>query len=650
LAAAPCASNIRVPLRKFLAQRLAPWASRDSDLVADSAEIANDGVYTLRQIELRGRLEGTRVLTWVAESEAAAEDENTAVVVQSPGTLPYQAFGVRLLGDDSLIHFTNPALLSDVVGGLLQRHYRVVSVLISDDISLYPQYAWGDIDRFGAAWFARDSTGSSLRIAMNAVVTAVDYAESLTSKRVLIMGWRETGANLASYEAATDARVSAVLRIGPILDRARMVSDTVGVASGPSFMTGDCELDDAETIAAIAPRPEAVVFRTGEFEDTRERPFVDSAGFDRAKLLYSATRASDRLTEIELKPKEPVRDRLDQWLAGLFAESRAPLPAPALKNARGRYPADALARLSTGLGLLVVQSPVCRPLPRQPGVTGDTVRLIDDDVLRGLRVDTLQHALAFDLVWARNGADGILSINTLLFIPRTGATGDVVVSFNGVDDLAALGGTKREATEYLNAYAARLANEGFTVVVPVLPNWYPEQRTSIALSKSHQMVSTIRYHGQLASRAVTVAQRLASAPMRHLAAYGISYGGYAALYYAVGRPEVNVLVYSNPVYTPSLFFGNANAGNLASWFADICASFGDVFVGYAPRPMIWENGARDINGPETSELEFVQTDRSAYERFGRNDSFEFRRHGGAHATRPDQGLSVDLIRMLSTVQ
>ncbi len=302
------------------------------------------------------------------------------------------------------------------------------------------------------------------------------------------------------------------------------------------------------------------------------------------------------------------------------------------------------------MDLLVIRTPTCRLLPRGPGITGDTIRLIDDDVLNGLRVDTLQHALAFDLVWARNSADGILSINTLLFIPRTGATGDFVVSFNGVDDLAALAGTKREEREYMNAYAAKLANEGFTVVVPVLPNWYPEQRTSIGISKSNQMVSTIHYHDQLASRAVTVAQRVASAPMRHLAAYGISYGAYAALYYASARPEVNVLVYSNPVFTPSLFFASSSAGVLASWFADICPTFNDVFVGYAPRPMIWENGVGDINGPENSELEAVATERAAYERFGRDGSFDFLRHGGAHVTRPDQGLSVDLIRMLSTVQ
>ncbi len=245
----------------------------------------SDGVYTLRQIELRGRLEGTRVLAWVTQAESATEDDNTAVVVQSPGVLPYQAFGVRLAGDDSVIYFKNPALLSDVVSGLLQRHFRVISVLISDDISSYPEYAWRSVDRHGAAWFARDPAGSSLRIAMNSVVTAVDYAASLQPKHVLLMGWRQTGANLAAYEAVADDRVSAVLRIGPMLDRAKMVSDSAGVASGPSFMAGDCELDDAETVAAIAPRPQAIVFRSGEFEDKREIPFVDAGGFARAKSM-----------------------------------------------------------------------------------------------------------------------------------------------------------------------------------------------------------------------------------------------------------------------------------------------------------------------------------------------------------------------------
>jgi hypothetical protein len=112
---------------------------------------------------------------------------------------------------------------------------------------------------------------------------------------------------------------------------------------------------------------------------------------------------------------------------------------------------------------------------------------------------------------------------------------------------------------------------------------------------------------------------------------------------------VSALVYSNPVFTPKLYFENENAGGLATWYTAACGSLeGTILTGVRPRPLIWENGASDNNGPESAPLEFVERVRRSYQDLGASaTTFEFIRHGGGHATRPDEVLTTAIFRALS---
>lgn len=661
LAAIPCA-GARSSTKEFLAETVGPWPPRDSALVLNTVRLMDDGVYTLSVVELRARLAPLRTIAYVAEPKAA-EIVGTAVLVHGPGILPYQAFGVRLAGDDTLAFYPQAPLLTAVARSLLRRRLRVVAVNISDDIFDFPAFSWREIDRHGVAWNVRDPSGNALRIVLDEVLTAVDYAAERGAGGIAIVGWEHSG-NIASYAAAIDTRIGAIVRIGPMLDRARMRRDPGGVMLGPSFMASDCSQDDAEIVGANAPKPQMVIYRRGNLVDARLLPYIDTSATRRATAAY-ARLGSRNLTSTVIAEDDEAEPHLDPWMEAFVpGDSSARLPPPGLNTIRGSYPFLMMDRWRISLDNLMDRWR--EGASDTPGSMGGICRMPDDSIevqrpsadaslrsrqrpLGALLVDTLNRPPGFDLLWIRESEAERLPVNAIALVPRDGGNGSVLVSFNGADDLSALTGEAREGTEYLNAYAAALARLGFTVVVPVIPAWYPELSSSLGLAKARQMTTGMQDHFALADRSVWAIESITGMPGTHRIAYGISYGGAAALFYTASHSAVSLLVYSNPVSTPSLFFSNDNASGLATWYSAICAPFERTLLdGVRPRPLIWENGARDINGPESEPLDFVNRVRQRYRSFGFEETpFEFIRHGGAHATRPGQQLIDAVFRQLA---
>lgn len=656
------------PVRGELQRRLGPLPGRPAGRVRDAQRLFEDERFAIDLVEVDGRLPGVPVLAYVGRPKERTPGAPIAVVLHGGGTLPSQVFGWDLRGTTAIRVTTSP--LSGVGLALLAAGFTVVAPWISDEIGFWPQFPWLDWDRAGYLLHRQTGRGNAASLILPQLGAVLDYAlaEAGGPASVGVLGWGE-GSLLAGLLAASDPRVSAVVRFDPPIDRRRYRATPAGVAMSSPFTQLDCALGDVELAALVAPRPLLHAW------SIRDRHYAGMAPFrsDSVRLALEriAALAGGSTPLAPDQTGEAAGRRAVGWLAtalGRPADSAAaPLPAPA-EPPQHQYPAAQLRFIRDGLGIFLSNQRPCRPLPFAPSFASTAafrdgqarlrravleaarIRLPRRDARPGIVVrDTVADLPTYTLEWiyAKSAFRGV-DVAGLLATPKASEVAyPAVLSFDGNYFVSEpFGLPPAGQTNYLGAYARQLAAQGTVVFAPAVPYWFPGVADPFLMARDPSAPSAWGYLLSVYRGSLDLLLGEPGVDPDRVIAYGLSYAGWAATLTTAFDPRVRELVYSNPVQGIGNVFASVGASELPAFFMTLC-SVGDAVQQYlvAPRRFIWENGVQDPgNGFERSPLATVRDVEAVYRRLGAEERFSFIRHDGGHQTRPDAVLPALLGR------
>ncbi|MBK9091439.1 MAG: dienelactone hydrolase family protein [Anaerolineae bacterium] len=204
-----------------------------------------------------------------------------------------------------------------------------------------------------------------------------------------------------------------------------------------------------------------------------------------------------------------------------------------------------------------------------------------------------------------------------------------VLSFDGNYGLNRPFGLEAELQPYLNAYADQLARAGYIIFVPYVNSGLVDPWAAVIEAKSAGRRTIWNYLAPLYMSGVDYLLGLPNVDPARVTAYGISYGGVAALVTTVVDKRVSALVYSNPLEELTLFSADPIAARSPVWQTSLCRYFDQMrSLLVAPRWFIWENGELDAN--QSSEYVTQIPDRvsSIYRAIGLSTRFRLARHSG----------------------
>lgn len=619
--------------------------------------------FTVDAIRLQSRIRGAMVRGYLGAPVVQDSLQPMAVVLTGPGVIGPQAFGIRLAGDDSLIQYPKADLFFGLAQELMKSGMRVLVLELSFDITRWPLLPWQDLMRGGTAYAIRNPGTSPAAPMIAQLMGAIDFASRSAPRGIVLVGWGD-GAQIANLVAA-DRRISALVRLAGPVDRPRARRSASGIKMGPAILAGDCGVSEVDLARAVVPKPMLIM----HYSDRVYRPFADAfvsaAVADSIGALYAAHGQQAAFTSITLKGNDPWQGRLSQWLAdervGTGLTNVAEIGGAS--DARvGVLPTQAiLGAIFTNEGALVRGGCTQLGAGRRAVQEGDAQRARDplSTLLRtqvhvgtalsrvSWSVDTLGATPAFTVL-AYRGSDAGQVVSGIAAVPRTQlAHYPLIVSYNGNDGAASLldRTDRRYPFEYLNAYGAVLAENGFVVVIPYVANWFPDGATSLLTMRTGEPFAA--WSVLLTNYRDGLSFALSQLPIDStlVTGYGISYGGEAALMHAALDNRVSRVLYSNPISTPAAVFSTPDAAGLTTWQNTIChfeTALRTRFI--APRELIWENGVGDANGQAQDPMEEVRAVSAFYESLGAGDRFSFVRHGGGHATRPTGQLLNLLLR------
>lgn len=612
-------------------------------------------------VELTGRIPGTEVRVLLGEPERVDPSAPTVLLIAGPGVLAHQAFGVRLAGDDSLIVFPEAPLFWGAAQEFLDAGMRVVALEVSDDVRRWPNFPWQDLARRATIMRRRDPDMTLATPAFAHVLTALDFAASLTPNGVVAGGWSDA-ATFASL-LGPDPRVRAVMRLAPPIDRPTLRRSALGVRTGPAILADDCGLSDVALARLAAPKPLLITWSTGVADSLSGQPPAAPGVADSIAAIYASLGAPNAFRSAPRAPRDEWRGSMHAWLAtqGVPAGRRvagttaAPRRSPVAPLPVRRIIDQTFTnnRIAVGPGCTQRSVRVGRASRERHDAAVDSLRLelrtrlgVRAGVTRKRwRIDTVGVSPAF-VVIAYAEAERADGPRGFAAIPRSGTErSPLVVSYNGDDGtIPLLDRRHRAPTEYLNAAGAVLAERGYVVLIPSVASWFPdgggavlEARTGDALAAWSRIMSD--YVDGLSFALDRLPVDSAS-----VIGYGISFGGEALLLHAAVDLRIRQVLYNNPTSRPAAFFAHPDAAVLATWQNAICEYETAIRTSLvAPRPFLWENGLFDTNALDEDPLDAVAEVRAVYESLAAADRFFFIRHGGGHATR----LNASLLDLLS---
>ncbi|MFZ1559065.1 MAG: IPT/TIG domain-containing protein, partial [Saprospiraceae bacterium] len=189
---------------------------------------------------------------------------------------------------------------------------------------------------------------------------------------------------------------------------------------------------------------------------------------------------------------------------------------------------------------------------------------------------------------------------------------------------------------YLNNYGDYWARSGSIVFMPIIN--YSFDSWGAALNGRTNRTSNIwNFLLPFYMSGVDFLHSQPNVDTDRIAAYGLSYGGVAALYTAAIDPRISTLIYSNfTMNSQSMMTSWVNV-SMPIWFTRVCSMTNQVLPFLiAPRRMVWENGVGDFwNGFfEEYPTEIPDQVQQTYKNLGLEQRFQFIQHDGYHETRP----------------
>jgi dienelactone hydrolase len=567
-----------------------------------------------------------------------------AVLLHGSGTLPQQWFGLRFDGEGGVVTRGDSLPMTSLGTRLAEAGFVVVAPVIGTQPEYDRKLPWLDLSLIGEVLRRENVRSSVASVLLSEAAGFVDAGLSVTGEGapVVVVGWKE-GAMLAALLASRDNRISAIGRLeSPFNRRAFRLGS--GVLRDASFLHAECWLSDAAQ-ASITPKTK--IFYSPASDDPDE---IVRRAYDAPSIVAELSAASrDRAQPIRILPEgssSEVPNRLTQALVeaiGVTPDSASLIRVRV--NASYKFPSDNVTERTNILGSFIGLLPSCivpRGLSpnssgaissRQFGVATELradVALEPAKVLSRERVDSTDGYVLWRVTFGAERYIALVAEPTAVAVNARPA----LLSFNGTDDLNDLfeDGQVGRATPYLNGYAASFAKRGYVVVVPLMATWYPEILSSVSYARTPGRLSSWPLLLAPYYRAIAYMLGRGDVDTKRIAAYGISYGGAAALLATAASPEISALVYSDVPVNFREEFDRSSGVFTNSWLAAACPFIDAAFLAIPSRRFVWEAG-EDPNMLNVN-IELVEQMRALYASLGEQGRFTFIRHSGGHETRP----------------
>lgn len=621
------------------------WAGE----VLERYPYVDDANYRFGRVLIGSRLGEVPTFAYVMEPSRAATQRAVVILLHGSGTLPHQAFDVRLDGEGDAVTRPDSSAFIGIGLSLVQAGFTVIAPILGrvpaqrvGELPWLSESLWGEILR---EKMGKGGTESFLISEVEAFIDFAIRSKLAQDDQIFVVGWNE-GAYLAALTASLDPRVRGVVRLESPLNR-RDFRNYAGLRRDASFAHAECVLGDVAQASLLGGKPLMYASASDDANEIVRYSYRSRAVDDSLKSFYAGMgKPENLLIEKSGLRVAPLQAVVAQWLAaksGIVRPGAGKVPAPQLTSAV-KFPLSSVVERVNIVGVFLGRLPSCPSVlsrvaesQNDPeatsgviaaalGVTlgsrGANSRILSRRMLDSSRGYRLSHVVF-------GGAAG-LRWSALLAEPKGAGLRPAVLSFNGIDDLDDLFAIKSPKIPYLHGYADELAKRGFIVLVPIVPNWLPDTFAGITSARSIGRSSVWRLLLDTYLNGVSTLLTLPDVDPTRVAAYGISGGGITASLVTAIDPRIRALVYSNvPVDYRSTF--DTPAGALTNlWLANACGAADASLLAIAPRQLIWEAGEDPL--ARSAGMDIVARVRNRYRRLGQEELFTFTRHSAGHET------------------
>jgi dienelactone hydrolase len=580
-----------------------------------------------------------------------------AIVIHSSGTLPQHAFGVYLDGEGGSSSGNDSTSMIVGVGSALARAgFVVMAPLMGTEPAASRALPWGDIEVPGEILRVTVGRGGVETILLSEIEAAIDYAlqqPDVRSDQIYLIGERE-GAYLAALTAASDPRVSGVVRLDSPIDYRAFRLTPTGQHNDAGFAHADCTFGDVAQAALLNGRPLLYASTDQSTEEVIRNPFRSAAVVDSLRKLYSAAGNAELLgisvgSPTVAEAQQKVVDWLTQ-LTGVNASTpKAVIDVPRVPPGY-QFPADEVTQRTNLISLFAATAgpscPTLAPLVLEsaagaPGVQQALRKSMGLTPFKGTAQGTIRSRRVLDssrgyrLSEVQIAAGRAPPFLALLAEPLGPvASSPAILSANGNDDLGELFGVGLPSqAPYLHGYADALAQRGFVVLVPLVPRWVPDGFGAIAKGQTLGPFPVWKVLMPVLQQALDALIALPGVDAQRVAVTGISFGGTLASLVAAVDLRAQALVFNNIPIDYRKAFDVAGGGYTNVWLADACGVADAALLAVAPRPLIWQAGEDPLVLNEG--MDIIARIRNRYRAVGAEDNFTFTRHWGGHEMFPD---------------
>jgi hypothetical protein len=616
----------------------------------DNTVYVSDTNYAFGRILIDSRLAGIPTFAYFMQSTTQNGDRPLVLLLHGSGTLPHQAFGLRLNGEGGTVTRPDSTPFIGLGLALARGGFTVIAPIIGVSPPLVKGgLPWAYTSLAGEIFRQKSSVGGSETLLLSELEAYIDYAEAnglSGNGQVYVVGWNE-GAYLGTILAGYDARVRAVVRLEAPFDR-RGYRNGAGLRRDASWAHAECEIGDVAQASLLQGKPLMYAAAVDDANEVARRGSRASSVIDSLKLLYSALGKSDAFSlELSGLKSVGVQTAVTKWLrlhAGLTAPMGPPILSPRVPKSIAFSQADVSQRINdTGnfLGAL----PSCGSILPRVATFDNNPQAISRMILTALEVvrptrpasrilsrTILDSARGYRLSRVLYGSPGGPHWTALLAEPFGSGPRPAIMAFNGNDGLQDLFAIEGFNAHYMHGYADELARRGFVVMVPIIPGWVPDTYAAIASARSSGRATSWDILIDTYMSALDALIAIPEVDPAHVAGYGISFAGIEAAIVTAADPRISALVYNDVPINYTAIFDKPAGAFTNIWLADACKVADASLLAIAPRQLIWEAGEDPLALNEN--MDVVERVRERYRWLGREDQFTFTRHSGAHETFP----------------
>jgi len=646
------------PYRQLLAKDLGILPITLGGQRLDGHVVYSDSSYELSYVLYTSRLLNVSTAAYILRPLARVFPPRAVILLHGVGMLPEQSFGLRIPGDGAGVTRPDSSTFIGLGLSLAQRGYTIIAPVVWEEPASVSTLPWSTASRLGFLYAMKIGSGGALTLLESQVLATVDYSviSGLAQPgNIAIAGWEE-GALLGSVAAIADARIGAVIRLSPPIDRSRFRLRSFDRIDAAPFMQIDCSVDERVQSALALPRRFLWVWTDAEAATNPARRYIDTtvvADVRREAMVSGYDSAAVRSVRVA-GPRANPGSVVANWLDGQFFFAKAVWLAPpklAIPQAE-TFPGDVVNDQQNKMSGFVGSIGSCKTIDTG-FVRVNTERLggsrlaVANAIRQAAKIRThvptgIRSVSRVELGTAQGYrlaevtvrlSDFEVPVVGLLATPlQATRAAPAVVSFNGDDGvLQAFGYEPPHLTPYMHGYADYYARRGYVVFVPYLPIWFTNAGSSTILSRDVRNSSwsaMVPYY----EAAVSFVESLPNVDPQRIAAYGISFGGVAALVTTAVDARLSALVYSNIPLDQRALFSTGAGGLVPTWWIETCGYIDAAFDAIAPRRFVWEAG--EDSTFENPGYDAVLRMRDHYIAAGAPQQFQFVRHGGGHETRP----------------